>query len=199
VTRLAALLACAGALGLGLAGCGGTDIPEPEPRPVESVGEVPDLPSGWRVHVNPAGGYAFGVPRGWTTRDRGTQTEVRSFDHLVVIAFTADRTGEALALDPGEFATRTAAATAGFEEPLEPGEHRDFRHPYDAARVEARGTNERTGVEQDVTVVALRRDELAQLTATIFANATPAAARSRALAEKVVGTLRSRPVSGAAR
>jgi hypothetical protein len=193
-----ASLVCAAALAIALAGCGGSEAPEPEPRPVEPADPLPDLPSGWRVHANPAGGYAFGLPRGWRARDRGTTTEVRSFDRLAAIAFTADRTGEALALDPAEFATRTAAATAGFEEPLDPGEPSAFEHRYEAAEVEATGTNARTGVEQDVSVIALRRDRLAVLTATIFANATPGARRADAIADRVVGTLRSRPVVGAA-
>jgi hypothetical protein len=162
---------------------------------VDPVGE---LPKGWRVHVNDAGGYAFGLPRGWQARDRGTRTEVRSFDRLAAISFTADRTEEALAVDPAEFAGRVAAATGGFEQPLEPRDAVPFRHRYEGAEASASGTNAKTGVEQEISVIALRRDGLAALTATIFANATPAGRASQRLAERVVRTLRSRPVSGAA-
>jgi hypothetical protein len=196
--RAASWLACAAALSIALAGCGGTDVAEPEPRPVESVDPVPELPGSWHVHANAAGGFAFGLPRGWTARDRGTRTEVRSFDRLVAITFTADRTGEALDVAPPEFASRAAAATGGFEERLQPDEAVEFRHPYEAAVTTARGTNANTGVEQEVSVIALRRGALAVLTATVFASSTAAARDSRALAERVVRTLRSRPVAAAA-
>jgi hypothetical protein len=192
-------LACAAAALLALGGCGGTDVPAPEPRPEESIDELPKLPPGWNAHANPAGGYAYGAPRGWMVRDRGTQTEIRSFDHLVVIVLGADRTDDALAIPPAEFALRTAAATAGFEEPLEPGEPREFPHPYEAFEVSARGTNAATGVEQDVSVIAMRRDQIAVLTATVFANASPRSRASRRLAERVVSTVRGRPVSAAPR
>ena len=192
-----ALLALALAV-LGAAGCGSAETPEPQPRPVETIDRLPDLPPGWHEHVNPAGGYAFGLPRGWKASDRGSTTEVRSFDRLVAIHFGADRTGEALALDPGEFATRALAGAPGYEEPLEPGAPRPFRHRYKAARASASGRSAETGVALDVSMIVMRRDRTAVLSALIAANASADARASRRLAERVVATVRSRPLSTAA-
>jgi hypothetical protein len=94
VRGLAAALAVAALI----AGCGDDSDEEPasEPRQGESADSVPDLPRGWEVHSNQAAGFAFGLPPGWKARDRGTATEVRSFDELVVLRLLqADRTGQA--------------------------------------------------------------------------------------------------------
>jgi hypothetical protein len=194
--RLAAL-AVAGAALIALPGCG-TEVEPPEPRVAETVHRVPDLPAGWRAHVNTAGGYAFGLPRGWRASDHGARTEVRSYDRLVAITINADRTDEAIALDPAEFAAAALAAAPGYEEPLAPGPPREFEHRYEGSQVTAGGTAKATGLKLDVSEIALRRDETAVLTALIAANARPQARGSRRLAERVIGTLRSRPVEGAA-
>jgi hypothetical protein len=194
----AAALALAASSVITLAGCGGGEEPAPEPRPVESIHPVPDLPAGWRPYANAAGGYAFGLPRGWTTREHGPVTDVRSFDRLAAITINADRTNEALAIAPDAFAPRALASAPGFRRPLEPGDPRSVDHRYEAARVSAGGASAETGIDLDASMTVLRRDELAVLTALIVSRASPKAAPSRRLAERVVETLRTRPVGTAA-
>jgi hypothetical protein len=192
---LATLLAA-----LALAACGSDSDPaeDPAPRPAESVDPLPRLEEGWRPHLNPAGGFAFGLPPGWKASDRGTATLVRSFDRLAVVSISADRTREALELPLGEFASRALAARPGYEDPLKGSKPREFEHRYDAAAVRARGIAESSGVEQRIALIVLRRGKLATFTAVIGVNARPAGAASGAIAEHMVETLRSRPVGGAA-
>ena len=185
-----------------LAGCGDDSddaSQEPTPREPETVHSVPDLPRGWEVHANRGGGFAFGLPPGWRARDRGTTTEVRSFDGLVVLTVAADRTSESLAIEPAEAATRTLRSLGGFAEPVEPRKPRKFDHRYQAYEVSGRGRSTRTGFEQDLTVVVLRRDRAATVTVLIAANADRRARAARRIADRVVRTLRTQPPSTAVR
>lgn len=177
-----------------VAGCGGDDSDEtPAPRPAETVDAVSDLPSGWRVHLNRSGGFAFGIPRGWEANDRGVSTMIRSFDRVVAISITTDRSDQALELAPEEFATRELSALPGYEAGLEPGDPRPFAHRYRAVVVGARATATETGLEQRLRLVVLRRDRVAVASAVIAAAANPSARPSERVAERVVRTLRTRP------
>jgi hypothetical protein len=184
-----------------LAGCGDdTDGEDPaEPRPVETADSVPDLPNDWEVHGNRAGGFAFGLPPGWKARDRGTTTEVRSFDGLVVLSIAADRTSEALEIDAEEAATRTLASLPGFAEPIEPGEPREMEHRYSAYEVSGEGRSARNGLDQDLTVVVLRREGAVSVTVLVAANADERAKPARRIADRVVESLRTQPPNAAVR
>jgi hypothetical protein len=155
---------------------------------------VPDLPGGWKVHVNRPGGFALGVPPGWKAKDEGTSTSVRSFDHLVAVSITPDRTDEALAIPLEDFATRALIALPGFERELEPGPARRFRGRYEGVEVRAAGTAAETGVRQRVRLVVLRRDAIVTFTVVLAASTRPSARASNRLAERMLRTLRSRPV-----
>jgi len=192
-----AIVVAAAALAL-LSGCGGDDSPDgmsEPPRPAETVDEVPDLPPRWQVHANKAGGFAFGLPPGWKADDRRSSTLVRSFDRLVVVQITPDRTTEALDTPLEEFATRALIALPGFEGDLEPGEPHKQKHDYEAIEVTATGISAETGVPQRLRLIVLRRDRLVTFTVVIAANRDRAAGASEALAEALVRTLRSRPVA----
>ena len=188
---LAALL-----VALALAGCGADSGPPPvsAPRAAETADRLPRLAPGWRPFVNRYGGYAFGLPPGWEAKRRGTATTVSSFDRLAQLSISADRTGEAVELPIEDFASRVIAARPGYEERLEPGEPRTFEHRYAAVAVEASGVAKSTGVEQRVEAIVLRRPKLVTLTIVIASNAIPEGARSGRIAERVVRTMRSRPV-----
>ena len=196
--RLAAVLA---ALALPLVGCGDDDSdeaqpPPPPPPPSETVHKVGDLPRGWKVHANRAGGFALGVPPGWDATDQGISTSVRSFDRLVAVSITPDRTTDALEIPLGDFATRALGVLPGFEQPLDPGPTRRFRQRYKGAEARASGKAE-SGVPQQVRLIVLRRDSIVTFTIVFAANAKPSARPSERLAERMVRTLRSRPIGAA--
>jgi hypothetical protein len=190
---LAALL-----VALALAGCDDsedeTETPPPPPPPPkkESVQRLPKLPDDWERHVSRAGGFAFGVPRGWEVSDRGDGSLIRSFDRLVAISIVPDRSDGALELPVDQFATRAAEALPGFRERLRLKGKGRFEHRYEGAEVRAVGTA-KGGIDQRVSVIVLRRDELATFTVVIAKNQREEAHPSKKLAERIVETLRSRP------
>ncbi|MGH2951250.1 MAG: hypothetical protein ACRDKX_04325, partial [Solirubrobacterales bacterium] len=176
------------------AGCGDSDDPAPAPRPPETAEALPALPRGWEPHVNGPAGFALGIPRGWEASDRGISTLVRSFDRLVAVSITPDRTGEALELGLPDFATRALLALPGFEGDLDPTDPRPYAHRYDGVAVRARATAAQSGVRQRLELIVLRRPELATFTVVVAANAERDSAPAARVAERVVDTLRSRPV-----
>lgn len=193
----ATLVASLLALSLLVAGCGpdAEDAdPEPPPPPPETAHQVPDLPDRWKVHVNRAGGFAFGLPPGWRARDRGTSTLVRSLDRLVAVSIVPDRTRAAIETPLGDFARRALIALPGFEGELEPSRERRFRHRYQGIRVQARAVAARTGVRQRVQLIVLRRGRQATFTVVIAASVRGGGA-SEGVAERMVRTLRSRPTA----
>jgi hypothetical protein len=203
VSRRAAagLLACAALLAA--TGCGGSDDeadePAPRPRPVETAEKPPKLPQGWDEYVNRAGGFALGLPPGWKAKRRGVSTQIQSYDRLVVMAITPDRTSEAIELEPDESATRTVVALPGFADELEPGDPRPFKHRYQGAEVRAAARTADRGVEERVRVIVLRRPRLAVFTVVIAANAERRSRPAERLALRAIGTLRSQPVGGPGR
>jgi hypothetical protein len=168
--------------------------PPPAPRPVETRHEVPDLPGGWKAQVNQAGGFALGVPPGWKAADRGISTSVRSFDRLVAVSITPDRTAAALEIPLKDFATRALAALPGFERELEPGPDRRFRGRYRGIEVRGTGTAAESGVRQRVRLVVLRRDAIVTFTIVVASSTRPSARASENLAERMLRTLRSQPI-----
>ena len=187
--------ACAAVALLLVAGCGADEDESEAPGPLETVDRVPDLPRQWRPHVNRAGGFAFGLPSGWKAADRDDRsTLVRSRDRLLAVSIVADRTAEALGGPLEEFATRALVALPGFSEQLEPGAPRAVRHRYAAVGAKARGSAA-SGVDQRLLLIVLRREDVVTITALIAANQRRSSARSEALAEELVRTLRSRPVA----
>jgi len=193
-------LAAALAAAVLLAGCGGdSDSPSPPPRQAEKADSVPQLPKAWEVHTNRGGGFTFGLPPGWKARNHGTTTEVRSYDGLVVLSIAADRTTEALSVDPADAATRTLASLPGFERAPDPSEPRELEHEYVAYEADANARSAASGVEQDLTVVVLRREGAVSVTVLIAANADKRSRAARRIADRVVSTLRTQPPRGAAR
>jgi hypothetical protein len=189
MARLATLVVGLALLGCG---CGSSDGSESEPAPEERADRPAELPGPWKRHTNERGGFTLGLPPGWTASDRAAATLIRSYDRLVAVSITPDRTEAGMAIAIEEYAARAADALEGFRGGLDPKGSFDFGHRYDATEVRAEGASE-NGIDQRVSVIVLRRDELATFTAVIAANAKRAAQPSGRLAERVVGTLRSRP------
>jgi hypothetical protein len=196
--RLAvALLA---AFAIALTGCGGggsttNQTPPPKPQRSENADKLPKLPEGWKPHVNNGAGFAVGLPPGWKPDDRGGTTQIRSYDGLVVVAISADRTEEALNAPLGQFATATASALPGLKDATQPSKPEPFHHKYDAVETSLTAKSVKTGVPERVTVVVIRRDHLALFSAELFANATRRAEGATTLARKALKTLRSQPPS----
>lgn len=178
-----ALLAAA-ALALGACGSGdddstvdvgGTTAPaettgtEAEPVVVETVDEPAPLPKGWKELINAEAGFSIGVPPGWKERptEGGQGTILSSPDGTTVLTVTADRTSGALQLPLDEFAERTAEALGsdivGSErfKNLTVYGTAPFRHTYEAVGTRAQGTPRKSGVNEKVLVVVLRREDFA--------------------------------------
>lgn len=191
-TALAVLLSAAL-----LSGCGSDeDAPEPEPDPAppprETVDRLPKLPESWHPFVDRRGGIAVGLPRGWKGKVPGENALVRSYDHLVAISIAPERGAAAQEVALEDFAARTAEALPGFRDGLRRMRTRRYRHRYDGIEIRGRATA-KGGVDQLISVIVLRRDRVATVTAVIAANAKPAARRSLHLARRVVASLRTRP------
>ena len=181
-----------------LAGCGEKDEPAPksvgaEERKEETIDKLPDLPRGYEEFVNPDAGIAFGRPPGWKAKSKGSATTLTAPDELVLVSISADRTDDALALDPEGFAEQTAAALEGFKRPLAVAKPKKFEHPYEGAIVEGKGVAKRTGVAQAVQVIVLERKGAAVVTAVVFENRERNAAAESKQALEAIGTLRTRP------
>lgn len=195
--RSPALAALAAAIAV--AGCGddgggttSTTTTAPPPPPRETVDQLPQLPESWDKHLQPRGGFALGLPRGWKARRTGDGLLVRSFDHLVAISIAPDRRPAALAEPLDEFAQATAERLGGFRGDVKRRSTRRFGHRYEGVEVRGRATA-KGGVTQRVSVIVLRRDGVAQLTAVIASNVKRSALPGLRLAKRVVRTLRTRP------
>ena len=175
------------------------------PDQAEKAEKVPDLPQGWTVLSDPVQGFRLGAPPGWKDgRDcllkgasPGEVTVLCSPDKLVSLSITADRSADGLTLDPADFAQQTIdqLATEGFRGPLDAGEPKPFDARYRGASVTGKGTAS-SGVRENVTVVAMRRDGVATFAAVIAANADKPTEPAVELAEKALRTLRSQPLGG---
>jgi hypothetical protein len=186
-----------------LAACGGDDdatttttTTTPPPPGRETRDPLPERPEEWERFVNERGGYALLLPRGWEADRDGPRTLIRSFDRLVALSIVPDRDPDSLATPAEDYATNTADALRGFEDGFETEGTRPLEHRYDAVEVYGTGTS-RDGVDQRVSVIVLRRDELATITVVLAANAKPAAKESVRVARRVVETIRTRPPRGA--
>ncbi|MFL5869481.1 MAG: hypothetical protein ACJ75R_00230 [Solirubrobacterales bacterium] len=190
-------VALVAALAIGLGACGGSDstTPPPKHQRSENADELPKLPDGWKPHVNQAGGFALGLPRGWEPADHGGTTQVRSYDRLVVLTISADRTEEALGVPLGEFATVTAGELPGLKDSSTPSDPKPFKHRYDAVETSLTAKSAKTGVRERISVIVIRRDHLALFTADVFASATAQAEDATRLARQAIATLRSQPPS----
>lgn len=183
------------------AGCGEKQEPErttPVPVAAETTDPLPKLPKSWRPYVDAAAGFAIGLPRGWKANSTSAGATIRSFDELVVLTISPDRSPDGLTVPVDEYAERAARALPGYRNEIEPSQPRAFGRNYEAVELSATATASTTGVQQDISVIVLRRDGVATFTIVIAANAKPQAQESRELAEQVAATLRTRAPSAGA-
>jgi hypothetical protein len=197
--RIATLVLCTATIAL--AACGGSDSTDrsttittkpPQPPPKETRDPLPNRPHEWRRYVNERGGFALLLPRGWKPNTRGSSTLIRSFDRLVAISIVSDRSRAGLETPIADYATRTAKSLRGFNHPPRIRGTRPFKHRYEGieASGEARASG---GIDQRVSVIVLRRNDLVTITAVLAANAKRAARHSARIGRRVIETVRSRP------
>jgi hypothetical protein len=197
--RISTLALCTATFAL--AACGGgdstgtsttTNAKPPQPPPKETRDPLPNRPDEWERYANERGGFALLLPRGWNPNTRGPSTLIRSFDRLAAISIVADRGRAGLDTPIADYATTTAKALRGFSQPPRIRGTRAFKHRYHG--VEAFGSaRSEGGIGQRVSVIVLRRDDQATITAVLAANAKHAARDSERIARRVIATLRTRP------
>jgi hypothetical protein len=195
VWRAAALLIVAA---IAVGGCGGSDSSTGQSTTTqrhhsEDADPLPDLPAGWKPYLNRVGGFAVGRPPGWKATRKGTGSLLRSFDRLVAVSISPDRTPDAQELPLDSFATRALLALPGAGAGVQPSDPKPYDHHYDAVKstFEAKASN----IKLRDSLIVIRRDHLATFTVLIAANADAAARPAEEIARKVVATLRSQPPS----
>jgi hypothetical protein len=194
VRRAAALLIIAA---IAFAGCGGSDTTEQstttQRHHSEDADPLPDLPAGWKPYLNRVGGFAVGLPPGWKAARKGTGSLLRSFDRLVAVSISPDRTPDADELPLDRFATRALLALPGVGAGVQPSDPKPYDHHYDA--VKSTFETKASAIKLRDTLIVIRRDHLVTFTILIAANADAAARPAEEVARKVVATLRSQPPS----
>ncbi len=196
--RAIAASVCLALAALVAAGCGGGPPTETTiQRPKETAQRLPELPAGWKSRRDPRLGYAIGVPDGWQVSGRSRRVLLRSPDHLVAVTLTADRNPRTFRLPLDRFAAQALGALPGFKVPLEPSKPKPFGGtPLQAVSTTATGA-QAGGLKERATLIVLRRDRVVNYTVAILENAEqPGAALDRAVALRMVRTLRDVPPSG---
>ena len=201
------LFACAA--GAALAGCGedsGSDEPASAATvTTETADPLPKLPRGWTSTVNEAGGYAVGVPPGWSEKQSAAKTTLRSPGSAVVASVTADRSNEALEANLAEY-------SAGIAMEVAPGV---ISRPIDKPPVPDLAGYESAGVTvldgdapppvrgqgvaatgQRLQVVVVRRIGLAAYPVLVAGSAAIKPRQLDPVANELVRSLRGRPVGG---
>jgi hypothetical protein len=186
------ILLAAGVIG----GCGDDGAgSEGSDAVVETVDPLPKLPPRWKPHVNRDGGFALGVPPGWTAHSRGPRTELRSPDRLVAVSIAADRTADAVEIPLRELARRTIRTKIPGLRRVEPRPPRPDRHRYRAVSLEAKAiAAEEPPVRERLELVVIRRERLANYTALIAEPLDGMTAPRSREAERALRTLRGRPI-----
>ncbi len=181
-------------------GCGGSSsstTASTTTGPNETAQKLPKLPPGWRAHRDTNVGYAIGIPPGWKTASQRRSVLFRSPDHLVAVTLAANRDPAVFETSPEKFAAQALGGLPGFKVPLNPGKVRPFAGtPLKAVQTSASGS-QAGGLKENATLVVLRRDHLTNYTVAVLANSQQAGASvDRAVALRMIQTLRDQPVKG---
>jgi hypothetical protein len=188
------------AVAVAASGCGGgSTTTSTNAAPKEVAQKLPKLPVGWKERRDRSVGYAIGVPTGWEVGGHGGRVLFRSPDHLVAVTLTADRNPAAFEVPLDRFATQALGALPGFKLPLEPSKPEPFDGtPLKAVETAASGA-QAGGLKERATLVVLRRDHIVNYTVAVLENAEhPGSALDRAVALRMIRTLRDQPVRDAA-
>ena len=193
----AALVAAVLVAASGCGGGGSSSTITTTAGPKETAQKLPKLPPGWRAHRDREVGYAIGLPPGWETAGHRRSVLFRSPDHLVAVTLTANRDPGVFQVPPEKFAAQALGGLPGFRVPLNAGKVTPFRGtPLKAVQTSASGS-QAGGLKENATLLVLRRDQLVNYTAAVLANAEqPGSSVDRAVALRMIQTLRDQPVKG---
>jgi hypothetical protein len=194
------LLAASGvaALALFAAGCGGgggggDDSGPVATAPAETIdAPAPPFPGGVTL-INTDGGYTVGVPHGWAPERQGGVTVLTSPDHVVTVAVTSDRTGEALATPPAAIARAAIESLPDFTNIRGAG-GAPFKAHYPAVKATGTATREADNLRQAFRSFVLVRPNLAVFTVLASRGAkthSPFASQ----VDAIVRSVRGRPVT----
>jgi hypothetical protein len=154
--------------------------------PPETADPLPELPRGWSAETNAVGGFALGVPPGWSAKSAGEQTTLRSPGSSVVARVTADRTEAAVNARLEEYAEGLLEELGGPDEAAV----ELMRAPAGYERAAASGEGP-GGRRLDVFVV--RRPELAAFPILVASDRAVKRAELDPIEAVLVGSLRGRP------
>lgn len=118
-------------------------------------------------------------------------------DHLVAMTLTASRDPGVFEIPIEKFATQALGGLPGFKVPLNPGKVTPFKGtPLKAVQTTASGS-QAGGIKEHATLVVLRRDHVVNYTVAALTNAQQqGASLDRAVALRMVQTLRDQPAKG---
>jgi hypothetical protein len=181
-------------------GCGGgssSTTASTTAGPKETAQKLPKLPPGWLSHRDTKVGYAIGIPPGWKSASQRRSVLFRSPDHLVAMTLAANRDPSVFETSPEKFATQALGGLPGFKVPLNPGKVMPFKGtPLKAVQTSATGS-QAGGLKENATLVVLRRDHVVNYTVAVLSNSQQAGASvDRAVALRMIQTLRDQPVKG---
>jgi hypothetical protein len=183
-----ALILCAAVL----PGCGGDDSADDAGADrAETAEPLPGLPDGWYEQVNERGGFAFGLPAGWSAQGRGPVTLALSPDGQVAVSISADRTGEALETPLVALARGVGSSLTGFAE-IEISLPKRLVGHYPGVRLRASGHGGEKG-DQGLEIVVLRRDGLAVFTILVARRSSVAGDAHEGEVKLLIASLRGRP------
>jgi hypothetical protein len=179
---------------------GDEDAPEPSPAPpLETADALPALPRGWKKAVNPAGGFAIGVPPGWSVKSGGAKTTLKAPGSPVVVSITADRTGEALEADLQAYATGVASRLQPDRVPVPLADPPAPRDPaYQSAGATTAANTAGKGGERRIEVIVVRRTAIAAFPVLVASDAAVKPNALDPIVHTLVGSIRGRPVVPAA-
>ena len=163
--------------------------------PPETADPLLELPRGWTKTANGAGGFALGVPPGWSAKAAGAKTTMKSPGSGVVVSVTADRTDEALDTELDAYATGIAERLAEGGAPVAAETPKTLGPGYEAAAVTVPAAAGSGGRGPRLRVMVVRRPELAAYPILVASNSAVKPGELDPIVSKLVVSLRGRPVT----
>jgi len=170
--------------------------------PAETVDPLGTLPRGWTSTSNEAGGFALRVPPGWSIKNAGAKTTLKAPGSVVVVSVTADRSEDAIEAELQEYATSVVESLGGESVRSVPDPPKAGGPGYEFAAAEGvkvpkvpPGTGQAVVGPPRLEVIVIRRPELAAYPMLIVSGSPVKPAGIDPIVNKLVASLRGRPVT----